>query len=307
MTLHSSNPSTGGLTRRLQRTPARVEVLPDTATERWPVALLPPPKSTRHWRRGFTCLREFFGNPHDTGKAFEFYYAIGQPAMETYFQRFAASPHGARLLTHKPSLADAIRDKSALAAMPDGSLGRAFLVFLEAHGYQSLGILSLYHAIMEKWQREMGLPPLDADRMWFVNRYMTSHDLQHIVTGYGPDELGEAALSAFTLGQHYGFGLAVLTSGAVAHLGRQLGLPWIAYAWRAWRRGNHARPLYAAPWEELLPLPLDLVREMLSIEPIARAHPNGIWSANFNPPQASAHLDVEPAKQADSGEMTAGS
>ncbi|MCB9554280.1 MAG: hypothetical protein H6705_20820 [Myxococcales bacterium] len=144
---------------------------------------------------------------------------------------------------------------------------------------------------MEKWQREVGLPPLDDDRMWFVNRYMTSHDLQHIVTGYGPDEMGEAALSAFTLGQHYGFGLMVLTSGAIAHLGRQLGLPWFAYAWRAWRRGRRAQPLYAAPWEELLPLPLDLVREVLAIEPIDRAHPNGIWAANFNAPQGNALLD----------------
>ncbi|MCB9529794.1 MAG: Coq4 family protein [bacterium] len=291
MTVQSRQRRPGGLTRRWQRVPARVEVLPGTTGERWPIALAPPGENRRYWRRGFTCLREFFANPHDTGKAFEFYYAVGQGAMETYFQRFAASPHGPRLLTHKPSLADTIRDRDALAAMPEGSLGRAFLVFLDAHGYQSLGILRLYHVIMEKWQREVGLPPLDDDRMWFVNRYMTSHDLQHIVTGYGPDEMGEAALSAFTLGQHYGFGLMVLTSGAIAHLGRQLGLPWFAYAWRAWRRGRRAQPLYAAPWEELLPLPLDLVREVLAIEPIDRAHPNGIWAANFNAPQGNALLD----------------
>lgn len=277
----------GGITRRLQRVPAQVDVLPGTASAQWPLALAPAGSHKRHWRRALTCFREFVANPHATGKAFEFYYAVGQGAMETYFQRFAKSPHGARLLTQRPSLADAIRDRATLASLPEGSLGRVFLVFIEAHGYQSLGILNLYHEIMEKWQREVGLPRLDEDRMWFVNRYMTSHDLQHIVTGYGPDELGEAALSAFTLGQHYGFGLSVLTTGAVVQLGRELGLPWLAYAWRAWRRGRHARPLYAAPWEELLPLPLDLVRELLAIEPIVRAHPNGIWSANFNAPEAN--------------------
>lgn len=276
------DPRSGGVTQRLQRLPERVEAVPDSERDRWPIELAPEGESKRHWRRGLACLRQFFADPNDTGKAFEFYYAVSQGDMEVYFQRFVASPYGPRLLTQKPCLAAAIRDREALAAMPEGSLARHFLVFLDAHGYQSLGIMNLYHQIMAKWQVEVGLPPLDADRMWFVNRYMTSHDLQHIVTGYGPDELGEASLSAFTLGQHYGLGLTVLTTGAIAHIARELGLPWLAYAWRAWRRGRRALPLYAAPWEELLPLPLDLVRELLVIEPAHHAHPSGIWAANFN-------------------------
>jgi ubiquinone biosynthesis protein COQ4 len=270
-------------------------VAPGSARERWPLELAPAGKNRRYWRRGLGCLREFFADPHDTGKAFEFYFAVSQGDMETYFQRFAASHHGPRLLAQKPSLTDAIRDRDALAAMPGGSLGRAFLAFIEEHGYQSLGIIRLYHAIMQKWQVEVGLQPLDADRMWFVDRYMASHDLHHIVTGYGPDELGEASLSAFTLGQHYGLGLTVLTMGAVMQGARELGLPWLRYARGAWRRGRRARPLYAAPWEELLPLPLDLVCEMLAIEPSHRAHPGGIWAANFNPPQASPYLDEDTA------------
>lgn len=278
----------GDVTRRLQRPPERVGVVADTDRDRWPIELVPAVPagpSKRHWRRGIACLREFFADPHDTARAFEFYYAISQGDMEIYFQRFAASVQGPRLLTLKPSLADTIRDKAALAAMPEGSLGRVLLEFLDAHGYESLGIVRLYHAIMNKWQTEVGLPPLDADRMWFVNRYMASHDLHHVVTGYGPDEVGEASLSVFTLGQHYGLGLTVLTTGAVANLGRELGLPWLAYCWHAWRRGRRARSLYAAPWEDLLPLPLDLVREMLAIEPIHQAHPHGIWAANFNAPR----------------------
>lgn len=282
-----------GFLRRLQRLPERVEVLPDTARDRWPLELAPAGATRRHWRRGLACLREFFADPHDTGRAFEFYYAISQGDMETYFQRFAASVHGPRLLVQKPSLADTIRDKAALAAMPEGSLGRVLLVFLDEHGYESLGILRLYLTIMDQWQTEVGLPRLDAERMWFVNRYMASHDLQHVVTGYGPDELGEAALSAFTLGQHYGLGLSVLTTGAVASLGRELGLPWLAYCWHAWRRGRRASSLYAAPWEELLPLPIDLVREMLAIDPTYRAHPNGIWAANFGAPRRVPELRHE--------------
>ncbi len=282
-----------GMAVRLQRRPANVEVLPGTDVARWTAAPPPPGKIRRHWRRGFRHLREFFANPHDISKAFEFYYAVSQPDMEVYFQRFVRSAHGPRLLTQKPDLTAVIRDKAALAAMPEGSFGRTFYDFLEEFGYESLGIIRRYNAIMDKWRVEMDLPALDADRAWFVERYMAAHDLHHIVTGYGTDELGEGSLSAFTLGQHYGFGLMVLTSGATMHFVQNVGPSYLHYAWRAWRRGRRAQPLYCAPWEELLPLPLDLVIEMLDITPIHQSHPNGIWAASFNPPYDDPYLTGE--------------
>ncbi len=276
--------------RRMQRPPSGVDVVPETDAVQWPLAIARPKPIRRYWRRGLRSLKTFFENPNDIKHAFEFYYAMSQRDMETYFQRFVASPHGPRLLTEKPDLAAVVADVEALAAMPDGSLGRAYLGFLQSNGYQSLGILRLYQVIMQKWVDEVGLEMLDDDRMWFVNRYMVSHDLHHIVTGYGPDELGEAALSVFTLGQHYGGGLTVLTMGAVSYCAKELGLSWLHYAWRAFKRGRRARPLYAAPWEELLPLPLDLACELLSIQPIHEAHPNGIWAADFHPPHHDPYL-----------------
>lgn len=274
----------GGALRR-QRPPDDVEVLAE-AGERWAVDVAPPGAMPHSWRRGLGYFREFLRDPRDIGKAFEFLVAVSQKDMERYFQRFVASPHGPRLLTQRPSLADAIQDQRALAAMPAGSLGRVFLAFLVEHGYQALGIHRLYCQIMAQWEVEYDLPPVDADRRWFFERYMLSHDLQHIVTGYGTDELGEAALSAFTLGQHYGLGLTVLTLSAMLGVSAEVGPRWTFYTYRAWQRGRRARPLYAAPWEDLLPLPLDAARELLDIEPIRRAHPAGIWAKHLNPPRA---------------------
>ena len=170
-----------------------------------------------------------------------------------------------------------------LAAMPEGSLGRAYFEFVQQNGYQSLSLLELQHEVMATWADELECPPLDPDRAWFLDRFMVSHDLQHVVTGYGTDDLGEATLSAFILAQDAGFSSSILTLLATGYAYYRFGWSWLRYVWSAWRRGRRARNLFAVPWEDLLPIPLETVRALLGIEPIHRAHPGGIWAAEFGP------------------------
>ena len=58
-------------------------------------------------------------------------YALGRREFERNFQRFAASASGAALLAERPSLLAALSDREALARLPDGSFGRAYLAYLE--------------------------------------------------------------------------------------------------------------------------------------------------------------------------------
>ena len=106
------------------------------------------------------------------------------------------------------------------------------------------------------------------------------HDLWHVLTGYGRDEAGEAANLAFTYGQtrSRGAGLIVLTAVAIGM--RTHPIAWPRYLFRAWRRGRRAAMLTVAPWEELLPRPLALVRQSLGVEPPEKAHPEGIVAGN---------------------------
>jgi hypothetical protein len=68
----------------------------------------------------------------------------------------------------------------------------------------------------------------------------------------------------------------VLTVGAALDVWRGLGAPWPRYVLRAWRRGRRAAWLAALPWEELLPLRLATVRQIVGIEPTSAAHPGGV-------------------------------
>ena len=47
----------------------------------------------------------------------------------------------------------------------------------------------------------------DDDLLWYTNRLRDTHDMYHILTGYGRDALGEDALLGYTHSQHGGLGI----------------------------------------------------------------------------------------------------
>jgi ubiquinone biosynthesis protein COQ4 len=215
-------------------------------------------------------------NPADTDRAVHFVYALGMHEFERNFQRFAASEGGRALLAARPSLLDALSDRDSLARLPNGSFGRAYLSYLEDNGFAPDGVLSIQARVQAQWEHEEGIPPLDPLRSWFRDRTLLAHDLFHVLTDYGTDEIGEATLLAFSLAQFGGRGQALLTFAAALEVSRTLGWPWLVYDFCAWRRGRRSAWLVAMPWEELLPLRLDTVRRLTGVTPVRDIHPRGV-------------------------------
>jgi ubiquinone biosynthesis protein COQ4 len=107
------------------------------------------------------------------------------------------------------------------------------------------------------------------------------HDLWHVLTGYGTDELGEAALVAFSEAQIPNRSFPILLVAAAWMGPKSWSLAWPRYLARAYRRGRRAKLLTAAPFEELLPLPVPEVRRRLGIEPAAVWHSEGIRAGSL--------------------------
>jgi len=263
---------------------------PDLVVEREPVAAEPelalappPPRRRSQLRRALRTLRRLLDDPDSTENAIEFFHAIGTRDFERAFRRFAAAPGGARLLRRRPSLLAALADREALARLPDGSLGRAYLAYLERTGFAPDGLVALERRVRERWVCEEGEPRLDGARVFFNERSMLVHDLEHVLTGYGTDDIGEATLLAFSLAQAPGVAQALLTLGAALDVLGTVGRSWPAYALRAWRRGRRARWLVTLPYEELLALPLETVQVLAGLEPAARTHPSGLLRGRLAP------------------------
>jgi ubiquinone biosynthesis protein COQ4 len=227
-------------------------------------------------RRAWHELRELIADPDDTDHAISLMYALGAREVERRFQRFAASAAGRAMIARRPELLDALSDRAALAQMPDESLGRVYLAYLERNGFAPDGLLAVQNRVQARWEREVGLPTLDPVRSWFRDRTILAHDLFHVLTDYGTDEMGEATLLAFSLAQMGGIGQTFLTLGAALEVWRTIGWRWLVYDFRAWRRGRRASWLVALPWEELLPLRVATVRVLAGVAEASEIHAAGI-------------------------------
>ena len=245
------------------------------------VQVPPAPPLDTDWRRAWRSLDALLHDSEDTEKAVDFFYAVGRRDFERGFQRFLTSPHADRLLRERPSLAAALSNRDALAGMPRGSVGRAYLAYVERNGFATTGLLEVQRRVEERWIAEGAAPHLDPVRSWFRARRLLVHDFFHVLTDYGTDDVGEATVLAFDLGQTGGRALTVLTLGAGLQVWRELGRAWPAYLLRAWRRGAGAAHLVSLPWEELLPLPLDTMRSLAGVDPVETAHPGGILRARL--------------------------
>ena len=246
---------------------------------------IPPAPPTRplQLRRALRALRELLNHPDRTEKAFEIFAAIDGNREEYNFQRFAAHPVGRRLLARRPSLVQALCDRDALSRLPAESFGRAYLDYLERTGFQPTGLIDLKNALQEQF-RANGEQVIEVDSMraWFRDRTLLMHDLWHVLSGYGTDELGEAALLPFSCAQGGGRANALLVLGVAVRGMRQAGPGFLRYLFQAYRRGRKAVWLTALPYEDLLPQPLETVRRIAAIPPPEDAHPRGILRGSWS-------------------------
>jgi ubiquinone biosynthesis protein COQ4 len=106
---------------------------------------------------------------------------------------------------------------------------------------------------------------IDDDLRFLFDRLRDQHDVYHVVTGYGRDLRGEAAVLAFSGIQQRSFGVAFMPLYVLFKAG-----------WRSeigklirdgFRRGWRARWLVDTEWEKQMDRPLDELRDALGLGP----------------------------------------
>jgi ubiquinone biosynthesis protein COQ4 len=228
------------------------------------------------WGRARKALGVLIADPERTDQVFEIIRALSGRTDIRTFKRLLKQPGGVDLLVERPDLLAVLSDRAALARLPEGSLGRAYLTFMQEADLTADGLVDASMQGSGEEARE----GFSVEAAWFFDRLRDMHDLWHVLTGYGRDEAGEAANLAFTFGQigNCGIGLIVLAAAVLGPRGDRF--YWQRYLFRAWRRGRRASWLPAVRYEELLALPLAEVRARLAIDPPEVAHPSGVVVAN---------------------------
>lgn len=218
-----------------------------------------PVAAYRAWKR-------LWANPDDTAAVFEILDALRGRSDERMFRRFAAGSAGRRILAERRDLIRRLCDRPALRGLPEGSLGERYAAFMDAEAISAEGLAEASDA-------QRGEPYSNADLQRFVCRWRDMHDLHHVVTGYGRDLHGEAALLAFTFAQTPTLGLGFIVG--MAYWNGDAEDRRLIRA--GFRRGRSSEWLVDADWEALLERPLAEVRVALRVgEPPAYTP---LWSA----------------------------
>lgn len=184
------------------------------------------------------------------------------PGFDGLYARVMADETGRRILRAGRSLHPALLDLERLRGLPEDTLGRVYARFMDDN---AIDIVSFAEASLEHMRRE----DYATDEAWtLANRLRDIHELVHVVSGYGTDELGEMCELAFNAHEdprHAASRIAIRVNCAGF---RRRGFTHAeAEIDEAYRRGNRAGLMVGADWEAMLDWPLAEVRRVLSIDP----------------------------------------
>ncbi len=219
-----------------------------------PGSRLRPIKAFRHFRN-------LIADKEDTEQVFHVTNYLRGKRYVTEAKQFLTSPTGMRLRKSGEYLPDILDDHDALRAMPAGSLAHAYVEFMQREGLSAAGLVAEQQSFAAK------VPQYDDQLEWYGNRMRDTHDMFHILSGYGRDPLGELCLLAFSYAQNKSLGfLFIAWLGALEE--RKIapkGTPILKAIREGQRNGKAAQKIGHQDIVSLLPLPLEEVRAKLGI------------------------------------------
>jgi ubiquinone biosynthesis protein COQ4 len=212
--------------------------------------------------RALLALRR---DPQDTRQVFILGEAIKGKTPFVLLKRFREDPLGRERLRERRHLIDTLHRTQWLASLPEGTLGRTYHAFLAEENLSAQGLVEVSMA------GGMTMPDDGSDRHYIGRQLRDMHDLFHVLSGYGRDELGEVCVLAFSYPHQHTRSFALIATMGALVLRRRLKVRGVLRSvWQAWRQGKAASWLLVQPMESLLTQDLAQLRRQLGIAPPTR-------------------------------------
>jgi ubiquinone biosynthesis protein COQ4 len=211
----------------------------------------------RDFLKAFSALGELTKDPNRTDLVGEFIGLLSGPSSDRLLRKVWNDPVGRSILQEGPDLRATLADRTYLASLPAGSLGRAYFDWTSTRDFTADGIAQEVSSQVGRQRKD--------PRSNMGARVVDMHDLWHVLNGWDSDIYGEVHLLGYSYAQLGGWAwlmLAMIANTLLATMGRFEGS---AYLRNAMRRGREATLLVAVDWEAMLPLPIEEVRRKLSI------------------------------------------
>jgi ubiquinone biosynthesis protein COQ4 len=211
------------------------------------------------WR----SVQKLMKDPDATGEVFKIIDALKGDSLTQAKYKMQSGERGRALLREKPVLLERLEDREALHQMPEGSLGRAYLHFMESENLTAQGLLDA-SAEAPRVRIDPQSIHHDPEQIWLGERMRDIHDLYHVITGYGRDPLGEICVISFSNAQSHNRGISFIVYMAQRRDGK--GHTVRDCAKEAKAHGHQASWFAAEPWEDLLEEPLQSIRNRLDVQ-----------------------------------------
>ncbi|MHA7818216.1 MAG: Coq4 family protein [Erythrobacter sp.] len=174
---------------------------------------------------------------------------------------FIRSEEGQRFLRDEVDIPSALDDHDRWADMPENSVGKHYMAFMKREGLTAAGLVAESH----KWA-----PPEDLPQdltQWYFDRLRDTHDLFHVLTGYGRDALGEACLLGFSYSQNHNSGILFIAYAGARQIKKMSGTraPLYRAVREGQRLGKAAAKLAHMDVEALMSEDIDEARARLGI------------------------------------------
>ena len=236
-------------------------------------------------------FRKLVANKEDTEQVFHITEALKTRRTHDQAVEFLTSPEGQRFLADETTIPAKLDDHARWADCAPNTVAAHYIAFMKREGLSAAGLVA---------ESEKFMPPeqqLQDQLQWYYHRLRDTHDLFHILTGYGRDALGEASLLGFTYEQNYNRGIWFIAYAAAHQIKKQSGTraPIYASINEGRRLGKAAQKLAHMDVEAVMRMDIGEARAMLNIgrpetyfECLRILEAEGLAAMNLMGPQAAA-------------------
>ncbi len=234
-----------------------------------PAARYDFPKAWRHFK-------ELIKDKENTAEVQPIFEALPWRGVYDAALAFLGTERGQAIRKSEPSLVTLLDDHAALRQMPAGSLAHVYCDFMEREGLSAQGLVDE----LNKYRRSDQYFNDQVD--WYFCRMRDTHDLLHVLSGFGRDALGEQCVLAFTYGQQPALAHLFLGYAGAFEIAKRatVKVPVFRAVREAQRLGTLCPRLVEMPIRELLAMSLEDARRHLGItEPRYYREAHAKWRA----------------------------
>lgn len=228
----------------------------------WVEGYATPPTPPLRPLHACASMAKLIANKEDTRQVFEIIYALDNGRSRETFARFVKSPYGKKVVSTPIRLEEELSDRDRLRKLPEGSVGRAYLDFMERENLTPDGVLGAAEEIGADYTS----PTQFEEFRRIAIHQEVLHDLWHVLTGYGRDALGELCVLSFSHAQLGNPGVRMIVSVGAFVGGLEQPRQPIGKAIREARaRGKRAAWLLTEDIDALFREPIEDARRRLNL------------------------------------------